>query len=139
MAHIYMNFEFASEEKAQEARHKLETWKQLFRLDKKLTYKFDRPADEEAVEPTEVKADEKPAKTKGSAKSKAKSSGKEEPASEPVSLLVRLAFSGHEKLTQQRWLDRIPGEEPFEAASPKVIHTSDAGFDDIEKQFETLE
>jgi hypothetical protein len=139
MAHIYMNFEFASEEKAQEARHKLETWKQLFRLDKKLTYKFDRPADGEGAETAETKAGEKPAKTKAAAKSKAKSSAKDEQSNEPVTLLVRLAFSGHEKLTQQRWLDRIPGEEPFEAASPKVIHTNDAAFEETEKQFETLE
>src|SRR5271167_1245388 len=128
MAHIYMNFEFASEEKAQEARHKLETWKQLFRLDKKLTYKFDRPADEETPETGDAAEDEKPAKTKAAAKTKSKSSTKEEQSSDPVTLLVRLAFSGHEKLTQQRWVDRIPGEDPFEAASPKVIHTNDAAF-----------
>ena len=43
MAHIYMLFEFAKdEEKAQQARHKLETWKQAFRLDKKLIYKLER-------------------------------------------------------------------------------------------------
>ena len=37
MAHIYLVFDFASdEEKAQLARHKLETWKQAFRLDKRL-------------------------------------------------------------------------------------------------------
>jgi hypothetical protein len=139
MAHIYMNFEFASEEKAQEARHKLETWKQLFRLDKKLTYKFDRPADEETPETGDAAEDEKPAKTKAAAKTKSKSSTKEEQSSDPVTLLVRLAFSGHEKLTQQRWVDRIPGEDPFEAASPKVIHTNDAAFAEIEKQFETLD
>ena len=43
MAHIYLVFDFASdEEKAQLARHKLETWKQAFRLDKRLVYKFER-------------------------------------------------------------------------------------------------
>ena len=43
MAHIYMQFDFATdEEKAQLARHKLEVWKQAFRLDKKLLYKFER-------------------------------------------------------------------------------------------------
>ena len=43
MAHTYMLFDFgADEEKAQQARHKLEGWKQAFRLDKKLQVKFDR-------------------------------------------------------------------------------------------------
>jgi hypothetical protein len=43
MAHTYMVFDFgADEEKAQQARHKLEGWKQAYRLDKKLQIKFDR-------------------------------------------------------------------------------------------------
>src|SRR4030095_15801516 len=43
MAHIYMTFDFGTdEEKAQQARHKLDGWKQAFRLDKKLLYKFER-------------------------------------------------------------------------------------------------
>ena len=47
MAHIYMSFDFGTdEEKAQLARHKLEMWKQAFRLDKKLLYKFERPGGE---------------------------------------------------------------------------------------------
>ena len=45
MAHIYLTFDFAKdEEKAQQARHKLEGWKQAFRLDKKLLYKVERIA-----------------------------------------------------------------------------------------------
>jgi hypothetical protein len=43
MAHTYLLFDFGTdEEKAQLARHKLEGWKQAFRLDKKLLYKFER-------------------------------------------------------------------------------------------------
>jgi hypothetical protein len=43
MAHTYMLFDFgADEDKAQQARHKLEGWKQAYRLDKKLQVKFDR-------------------------------------------------------------------------------------------------
>jgi hypothetical protein len=135
MAHTYMLFDFATdEEKAQQARHKLEVWKQAFRLDKKLLYKFDRAAEnEEAVE-----AEEKPAKTKGSSKTKGKDSAKEKASNEPVKLLVRLAFSGHEKLSEQRWIDRIPAEEPFQAASPIVIMANDANFAETEKQFEDL-
>jgi hypothetical protein len=151
MAHIYMVFEFAKdEEKAQQARHKLETWKQAFRLDKKLLYKLDRsaatPADgdgEEAKSAKEVKA--KDEKLKGKGKSPSKSAAKKEaapesaPASnEDVRLLVRLGFSGHEKLTEQRWLQRIPSEEPFNEASPVVIKQGEANFAETEQQFEDL-
>jgi len=50
MAHIYMHFDFADEENAQQARHKLDVWKQAFRLDKKLQYKLERPEEEGAEE-----------------------------------------------------------------------------------------
>jgi hypothetical protein len=44
MSHIYIRLDFGTdEEKAQLARHKLDGWKQAFRLDKKLLYKLDRP------------------------------------------------------------------------------------------------
>jgi len=59
----------------------------------------------------------------GQIKAKAKS-GNEPGETEnhgPVKLLVRLYFSGHEKLSEQRWLDRIPAEEPFKSASPKMV------------------
>ncbi len=56
----------------------------------------------------------------------------------PVKLLVRLAFSGHEKLSEQRWIDRIPTEEPFQAASPAIIKANDAKYAETEKQFEDL-
>lgn len=132
MAHIYMLFDFAEdEEKAQQARHKLEVWKQAFRLDKKLLYKFERPADDEETE-------EKPAKTKGSSKSKKKAAKEDDEVKAPVKLLVRLAFSGHEKLSEQRWIDRIPTEEPFQAASPAIIKANDAKYEETEKQFENL-
>jgi hypothetical protein len=133
MPHIYMQFDFGKdEEKAQLARHKLETWKQAFRLDKKLLYKFARATDgaptaEPAAQPE---------------KSKSKSKSKDEPetpkSNETVKLLLRLGFSNHEKLTEQRWVDRIPTEEPFQAASPKVLKPGDAQFADTEAQFDEL-
>jgi hypothetical protein len=151
MAHIYMVFEFAKdEEKAQQARHKLETWKQAFRLDKKLLYKLERSAPthadgdgKEAKAAKEVTSkDEKP---KGKGKSAAKAAAKKEPApetapasNEEVRLLVRLGFSGHEKLTEQRWVERIPSEEPFNEASPVVIKQGQANFAETEQQFEDL-
>src|SRR5207244_6742603 len=46
MAHIYLTFDFGKdEEKAQQARHKLDSWKQAFKLDKKMQGKFDRKED----------------------------------------------------------------------------------------------
>jgi len=154
MPHTYLLFDFATdEEKAQLARHKLETWKQAFRLDKKLLYKFDRATSGDGAEPSVEEKPAKPAKeakAKGVAKSKSKSeakSGNAEPETpdtkeatlaEPVKLLIRLDFSSHEKLSEQRWVDRIPNEDPFQAASPKVIKLNDTEFADTEKQFEDL-
>jgi hypothetical protein len=56
-----------------------------------------------------------------------------------VKLYVRLYFSGHEKLSEQRWLDRIPAEEPFKSASPQIVRESEPTFADVLKQFDTLE
>jgi hypothetical protein len=166
MAHTYLLFDFGSdEEKAQQARHKLEGWKQAFRLDKKLLYKLDRgegaeneagaaaPKDTAESDAAPSKSPKSGAKSSKPAKSGAKSSTKskspksaaeEESASAPaangqVSLLVRLYFSGHEKLTEQRWLDRIPTEEPFKDASPRVIRQGEPQFDELVQQFEALE
>jgi hypothetical protein len=149
MAHIYMHFDFgADEEKAQEARHKLDVWKQAFRLDKKLQYKLERPEEAEADEDspsTESAAKAKDDAEKSKSKSKpSKKTERTEGASEDngtgnVSLLIRLYFSSHEKLSEQRWLDRIPTEEPFKSASPKVLRQGDAGFEEALKQFSDLD
>jgi len=156
MAHTYMVFEFPNEEKAQQARHKLEGWKQAFRLDKKLQVKFDR-GDEAAAETAEAaeaaeaehesaEDHKKGAKAKASAKSAKATKSKKSDRSEeevadsgPVKLLVRLYFSGHEKITEKQWLDRIPADELFKVAQPHVIHEKDAAFDETLKQFDTLE
>jgi hypothetical protein len=132
MAHTYMLFDFGAEEdKAQQARHKLEGWKQAFRLDKKLQFKFDR-GDRAAASPAE--ATEKPqAKAKNKAGEAAKAKNGE------VKLLVRLYFSAHEKLSEQRWVDRIPSEEPFKGAAPKVIHEGETEFPEVLAQFERLD
>ena len=156
MAHTYILFDFGTdEEKAQLARHKLEGWKQAFRLDKKLQYKLDR-GEAEAKEAAEAAPQEavapKAEKAKGNAKGKAKKSGDAKaketakeaakvaaPSNGKVNLLVRLYFSGHEKLTEQRWLDRIPSEEPFKEASPRVVRQNEPQFEEVVKQFESLE
>ena len=144
MAHIYLTFDFAKdEEKAQQARHKLEGWKQAFRLDKKLLYKVERiaaatPADGDRKPAKEGKAE----KAKGKGKSKAGATATAETAppasSDDIKLLVRVAFSGHEKLSEQRWVQRIPTEEPFQGASPAIVKPGDTSFESTEKQFEEL-
>jgi hypothetical protein len=148
MAHIYMHFDFADEENAQQARHKLDVWKQAFRLDKKLQYKLERP-EEADTEENSASGDDAGAKDAEKPKSKSKSKhgknagrterGSEDNGTGPVSLLVRLYLSSHEKLSEQRWLDRIPTEEPFKSASPKVLRQGEAGFDEALKQFSDLD
>lgn len=140
MAHIYLLFAFGKdEEKAQLAWHKLETWKQAFRLDKKLLYKVERiAAAPESGEEKPARA-EKAAKGKGKEKSGVKTHVDEGSApSEEIHFFVRLGFSGHEKLSEQRWLERIPSEEPFRDASPEVIKPGEAKFEATEQQFEDL-
>jgi hypothetical protein len=131
MHNTFLVFDFgANEEAAQQARHKLEGWRQAFRLDKKLQFKFDRG---------EAAADGDAAKTeKLRAKDKAKPS---EAAADrgDVKLLVRLYFSGHEKLSHQRWVDRIPSEEPFKGAAPKLVRQDEPGFGSTEEKFQNLE
>lgn len=131
-----MEFDFGKdEEKAQLARHKLEVWKQAFRLDKKLLYKFERAGDG-SPEPEPIAAT--PEKSKAKSKAKTKDEPEAPKSTETVKLLLRLGFSNHEKLSEQRWVDRIPTEEPFFAASPRVLKPGDAQFSDTEKQFEEL-
>jgi len=142
MAQTYLLFDFGpDEEKVQQARHKLEGWKQAFRLDKKLQYKLER--EQPAAAESEGKADgpktekAKPVKAKSKAKAQSGDSAGENDGD--VKLFIRLYFSGHEKLSEQRWIDRIPAEEPFKSASPKVVRESEPGFADVLKQFDTLE
>lgn len=166
MPPIYLSFDFGTdEEKAQHARHQLDTWKQAFRLDKKLLYKLDRGETVEAEKPAEVAKpaeppkSEKPAEAKGKSKAKGKaesakgkSAAGDKKQQEPspsaaatavtngkVSLLVRLYFSSHEKLSANRWIERIPSEEPFKSASPKIIRQGDTEFDQAQEHFEDLE
>ncbi len=133
MHNTFLVFDFgANEEAAQQARHKLEGWRQAFRLDKKLQFKFDRV--EAAADGGAARAEnpESKAKSKMKAAETAEASGK-------VKLLVRLYFSGHEKLSHQRWVDRIPGEEPFKSAAPRMIKPDETDFLTTEEKFQNLE
>ncbi len=144
MAHIYLMFDFGKdEEKAQQARHKLDSWKQAFRLDKKMQGKFDRKEDG-AVATSTAAEKEAPAKKTVGKGSKGKAKTDPEPAklaslTSDIRLILRLALPNHEKLTEQRLLKRFSSEEPFASASPKTIREADAGFAETDSRFEELE
>lgn len=131
MAQSYLIFDFgANEEGAQHARHRIEGWKQAFRLNKKMQLKFERQ-EAEGGESGKQGAPEKKA-------SKARGAAEETDAKERIRLIVRLDFSDHEKLSHQRWLERIPGEEPFKDAAPKIIHHGEDDFDKTAELFDSL-
>ena len=150
MAYSFLIFDFSGdEESVQQARHRIEGWKQGFRLDKKLQLKIERKeleATSEAGTEAPAKSSKASSKTKAPAKTKTKSAqGAEDkgdsnsPASSDIRMIVRLDFSDHEKLSHQRWLERIPTEEPFKAAKPKVIRPGDPVFETTEALFESLD
>ncbi len=138
MAHTYLIFDFGeNEDAAQQARHKLEGWKQAFRLDKKLLFKFERAESTKAQAAVSAQAE----------KGKAKSKASDQPASgetpsetaERIRLLLRLDFSDHEKLSQQRWLERIPADDHFKNASPKTVRHGDVEFSKTAELFDSLD
>ena len=135
MAHDFLIFDFGNnEEVAQQARHKVEGWTQGFRLGKKMLLKFEREAADDSSE-SESGADAKsPSASKE--KSAAKADGAE--SSAKVRVLVRLDFSDHEKLSHQRWLDRIPTEEPFKSAKAEIIRQGQPGFAEAAELFDSL-
>ena len=137
MAQSFLIFDFGSDEElAQQARHKVDGWKQGFRLDKKLLLKFNRS---EASETNEKADDEEKAQSekKGGAKPRRKKAA-ETSAKENIQLIIRLDFSDHERLSYQRWLERIPTEAPFKDAQSKVIRQNDAEFAGTAERFDSL-
>ena len=150
MAYSFLVFDFgANEDAAQQARHKIDGWKQGFRLDKKLQVKFDRTETKpkpDAASEASSGAGKDGSRPKSKAKSKSKShedgGKKAESSSEPLSdirLIVRLDFSDHEKLSHQRWLDRIPTEEPFRSTKSKIVRSGDAEFDKTSDLFDSVD
>jgi hypothetical protein len=135
MAHDFLIFDFGTnEEIAQQARHKVEGWTQGFRLGKKMLLKFEREAaDDPSKSESETDA-KKPSASKK--KSASKADGAEPNAN--VRVLVRLDFSDHEKLSHQRWLDRIPTEEPFKSAKAEIIRQGQPGFAEAAELFDSL-
>lgn len=155
MAHSFLIFDFGGdEETAQQARHRVEGWKQGFRLDKKLQVKFDRQESEkQPAEKSGAAAGPKPKAAKATAKGKSKPEAKSKAADKSaaksaeagaasdskIRLIVRLDFSDHEKLSHQRWLERIPTEEPFKGANPKIIRAGEPEFDSTAELFDSLD
>jgi hypothetical protein len=150
MAHSFLIFDFGgNEDAAQRASHQIDAWKQGFRLDKKLQVKFER----KEPEPIAVDAPTAPPKVaKSGAKGKAMQGAKSKSGDDPVSqadsatavtaqirLIVRLDFSDHEKLSHQRWIERIPIEEPFRAANPQTIRAGEPEFKATSDLFDSLD
>ncbi len=143
MAHSFLIFDFgANEDVAQQARHRIDGWKQGFRLDKKLQLKFDRK-ESAAGAGASSKGDADSSKGKGGSKGKHKSEEKNGQDSEAgageIRMIVRLDFSDHEKLSHHRWLERIPGEEPFKTANPRIIRVGDPEFESTSEKFDSLD
>jgi hypothetical protein len=150
MAHSFLIFDFGGDEDAaQQARHRIDGWKQGFRLDKKLQVKFERKEQESNADAAPA-APPKTGKSsaKGKAKAGAKSKSEDESASEAASapgnssqirLIVRLDFSDYEKLSHQRWIERIPAEEPFKAANPRIIRAGELEFKPTSDLFDSLD
>jgi hypothetical protein len=131
MAQTFLVFDFGSDEElAQQARHKVDGWKQGFRLDKKVLLKFNRSESPEGEE--EAQGEEK----SGAKSRRKKPAGTS--AKENVQLIIRLDFSDHERLSHQRWLERIPAEAPFKDAQSKIIRQNDAEFAGTAEQFDSL-
>jgi hypothetical protein len=132
MAQSILIYDFgANEEAAQQARHKVEGWKQGFRLGNKMLLKFEREDSAEAEDDGESKS----AETKG----KKKSGAKKENDAAGLRLFLRLDFSDHEKISHQRWLDRIPTEEPFKSIEGETVRQGDPEFAKVSEIFETLD
>jgi hypothetical protein len=145
MAPSILVFDFGADEAlAQQARHKVDGWKQGFRLGNKMQLKFERQepsgGNGEAAAPgASEAADKETSKSKSAAKGAKHPKHDDAESSSHVRVLLRLDFSDHEKLSQQRWLDRIPAEEPFKSAKGETIRAADTGFEKISALFESLD
>ena len=91
----------------------------------------------------EKSASETAGKVAGKDRKKASGEATEEPPEQPaeqtgerITLIVRLEFSDHEKLSHRRWLARIPAEEPFKDAQPKTVEHGDPEFAAVMERFQ---
>jgi superfamily I DNA/RNA helicase len=127
MPQSYLIFDFAgNEEAAQQARHRIDGWKQAFRLGRKLELRFDR----------QIAGEKKEVSEKNDKKKKAAKPAEEAPAH--LRLIVRLDFSDHEKLSHTRWLERIPAEAPFHGLPVEIVYGRDESFEKTAALFDSL-
>jgi hypothetical protein len=142
MAQSFLIFDFGTDEPAaQQGRHKIEGWKQAFRLDKKILLKFEREQASEGDGGAKPAAAEKESASKkeSPAKGKKEDAGARAGAPSRIRLLIRLDFSDHEKLSHQRWLDRIPTEDPFKSAKAETVRHTDDSFSKTSELFDSLD
>ena len=137
MAQTFLVFDFGTnEEAAQQARHRIDGWKQGFRLGNKLQFKFERETADSEAEASKTKSDYAP---EDKAKKKNAGAGKSEGETKgPVRLFVRLDFSNHEKNLFQTWLKRIPGDDPFKSVKSEVIRANEDGFGKTSEIYDSL-
>lgn len=142
MAQSILIYDFGTnEEAAQQARHKIESWQQGLRLGKKILVKFERKDVEGEAASSSAGSAEKAAAKSGK-KGKSKEDVPEGNGSTPsanVRLVVRLGFSDHEKLIQQRVMDRFTSEEPFKSAKGETIRQGSPTFSESAELFDNLD
>ncbi len=110
MAQSYLIFDFGTnEDLAKQARLRLDGWRQAFHLTKKLEYNIERKTGEKSED------------------------------AENVRFVVRLDFSDHEKLSHQRWIDRIPAEAPFKDVDAKIARHGEPEFAAAAELFDSLD
>jgi hypothetical protein len=132
----------ANEEAAQQARHRLEGWRQAFRLGDRLKLKFERQAassasmGESAAGETGDETKRKSA-GKGSAATEETQQAQASDA-ESLRLIVRLEFSSHERLSYQQWFDRLGAEPSLQGTDRRVLQRGEEGFDSVADTFDSL-
>ncbi len=90
----------------------MENWQRGFRLGNKLSLQFDR--------------------SDAGSDSAEKGGEKAEPG---IRMIVRVDFSDHEKLSRQRWLERIPADDLFKTAKVSKVSPGDPTYAETEEKF----
>jgi hypothetical protein len=135
-------FDFETDEDAaQKARHRVEGWKQGFRLGDKLTLRFERgeAADGATDEPGGGESKGREGNVEKSHNARHVAESEAVTAANGVRVAVLLHFSGHEKLSYQRWLERVPGEDPFNGRKLETVSDDDDKFAATAEWFDSLE
>jgi hypothetical protein len=136
MTRAFLLFDFGADEEAvQKARHRIQAWKQAFRLGDKVQFKLERQSSGTSGNSRGSKDSE----SKGKRGQEKEGSASNAETMERIRFLVRLDFSAHEKHLFQTWLDRIPGEEPFKSKKPEAIQRDASNFEQVSDLFDSLD